>query len=94
MLESFRVADDMPIESDLVVQALDKVQIQVEDYSKATRSQIFKLDEVLTHSLTWLYSLTHLTLLTQGNEQSTRCYLLSTPSLLGVIRRRNDGRIQ
>jgi len=56
MLESFRVADDMPIESDLVVQALDKVQIQVEDYSKATRSQIFKLDEVTSSQRAAIYS--------------------------------------
>ncbi len=52
MLESFRVADDMPIESDLVVQALDKVQIQVEVIHSLTHS----LTHLLTHSLT--YSLT------------------------------------
>jgi len=36
----------MPIENDLVVQALDKVQIQVEEYFRATRQQVFRLDEV------------------------------------------------
>ena len=30
----------MPIESDLVVSALDKVQIQVEEYFRATRQQV------------------------------------------------------
>jgi preprotein translocase subunit SecA len=46
LMENFRVAEDMPIESDLVGQALDKVQIQVEDYYRANRQQVFKLDEV------------------------------------------------
>ena len=31
---------DMPIESDLVVSALDKVQIQVEEYFRTTRQQV------------------------------------------------------
>ena len=39
-MDNFRVAEDMPIESDLVVQALDKVQTQVEDYYRATRKQV------------------------------------------------------
>ena len=46
LLENFRVAEDMPIESDLVVQALDKVQMQVEEMYKSNRRQVFKLDEV------------------------------------------------
>lgn len=56
LLESFRVADDMPIESDLVVQALDKVQTQVEEYSKATRQQVFALDEVTSAQRAAVYS--------------------------------------
>jgi preprotein translocase subunit SecA len=40
LLENFRVAEDMPVESDLVNQALDKVQIQVEDYYRANRQQV------------------------------------------------------
>lgn len=40
MMDNFRVAEDMPIESDLVVQALDKIQIQVEDYFRANRMQV------------------------------------------------------
>jgi preprotein translocase subunit SecA len=43
MLENFRVAEDMPIESDLVSQALDKVQTQVEEYFQANRQQVFHL---------------------------------------------------
>ena len=46
LLENFRVADDMPIESDLVVQALDKVQQQVESYYQGNRQQVYRLDEV------------------------------------------------
>lgn len=40
VMDNFRVAEDMPIESDLVVQALDKIQIQVEDYFRANRMQV------------------------------------------------------
>lgn len=40
MLENFRVAEDMPIESELVTQALDKVQMQVEAYFQANRQQV------------------------------------------------------
>ena len=54
--ENFRVADDMPIESDLVVQALDKVQGQVEDYFKANRRQVFMLDEVTSSQRAEVYA--------------------------------------
>ena len=40
MMENFRVSEDMPIESDLVVQALDKIQVQVEDYFRTNRMQV------------------------------------------------------
>jgi preprotein translocase subunit SecA len=56
MLENFRVAEDMPIESDIVVTALDKVQIQVEDYFKATRQQVFKLDDITSSQRSAVYS--------------------------------------
>ena len=46
LLENFRVADDMPIESDMVVGALDKVQQQVEGYYQGNRQQVYRLDEV------------------------------------------------
>jgi len=56
MLEQFRVAEDMPIESDLVMGALDKVQVQVEDYFRSTRQQVFKLDEVASYQRSAVYS--------------------------------------
>ncbi len=40
LLESFRVAEDMPIESDLVNQALDRIQIQIEEYYRGIRLQV------------------------------------------------------
>ena len=55
MLEQFRVAEDMPIESDLVVQALDKVQVQVESYFAANRQQIFRLDDVMSSQREQVY---------------------------------------
>jgi preprotein translocase subunit SecA len=56
LMENFRVAEDMPIESDLVTQALDKVQIQVEDYMRANRQQVFKLDDVTSSQRAVVYS--------------------------------------
>jgi len=56
ILENFRVAEDMPIENDLVVQALDKVQIQVEEYFRGNRKQVFRLDEVASFQRSVVYS--------------------------------------
>jgi len=56
LLENFRVAEDMPIENDLVDQALEKVQIQVEEYSRGTRQQVFMLDEVTANQRTSIYA--------------------------------------
>merc|ERR1711871_1172689 len=55
VLEKFRVAEDMPIENDLVMQALDKVQEKVEAYFAANRRQVFKLDEVMSTQRDTIY---------------------------------------
>jgi preprotein translocase subunit SecA len=55
MLEQFRVAEDMPIESEMVVQALDKVQTQVEAYFSANRAQVFRLDDVVASQRKAIY---------------------------------------
>ena len=55
VLEKFRVAEDMPIENDLVMQALDKVQEKVEAYFAANRRQVFKLDEVMSEQRAAIY---------------------------------------
>ena len=46
----------MPLESDLVMQALDKVQIQVEEYMRANRQKVFLLDEVTSGQRAAVYS--------------------------------------
>lgn len=56
MMDSFRVAEDMPIEAEIVVKALDKVQIQVEDSQKSNRQQVFRLDEVASYQRAAIYS--------------------------------------
>lgn len=55
VLEKFRVAEDMPIENDLVMQALDKVQEKVEAYFASNRRQVFKLDEVMSEQRAAVY---------------------------------------
>ena len=57
LMENFRVAEDMPIESDLVTQALDRIQEQVEDYFRANRQQVLKLDEVTSTQRSAVYTL-------------------------------------
>merc|ERR1711871_1364500 len=57
VLEKFRVAEDMPIENDLVMQALDKVQEKVEAYFAANRRQVFKLDEVMAQQREAVYTM-------------------------------------
>lgn len=56
ILDNFRVSEDMPIESELVVQALDKVQTQVEDYYRAIRRQVYRLDEIAASQRAVVYS--------------------------------------
>ncbi|KAJ1418833.1 P-loop containing nucleoside triphosphate hydrolase protein, partial [Ochromonadaceae sp. CCMP2298] len=56
LLENFRIAEDMPIESEMVVAALDKVQVQVEEYFRAQRQQVFRLDEVASLQRGVVYS--------------------------------------
>lgn len=55
VLDKFRVAEDMPIENELVMQALDKVQEKVEAYFASNRRQVFKLDEVMSEQRAAVY---------------------------------------
>lgn len=47
ILKTFRVSDDMPVEAPQVTDALDKVQLTVEEKYKEMREQIFNFDDVL-----------------------------------------------
>jgi preprotein translocase subunit SecA len=47
ILKMFRVSDDMPVEAPQVTEALDKVQLAVEQKYREIRGEIFKFDEVL-----------------------------------------------
>merc|ERR1711966_133557 len=47
VLETFRVSEDMPGEGPQVTDALDKVQLAVEEKYREIRGQIFDFDEVL-----------------------------------------------
>jgi hypothetical protein len=56
LLQSFRVGEDVPIESELVTQALDRVQTQVEEQYRGVRRQVFRLDEVAAYQRAVVYS--------------------------------------
>jgi hypothetical protein len=56
LLQSFRVGEDVPIESELVTQALDRVQTQVEEQYRGLRRQVFRLDEVAAYQRAVVYS--------------------------------------
>eukprot|EP00580_Thalassiosira_gravida_P010674 CAMPEP_0201651878 /NCGR_PEP_ID=MMETSP0493-20130528/43825_1 /ASSEMBLY_ACC=CAM_ASM_000838 /TAXON_ID=420259 /ORGANISM="Thalassiosira gravida, Strain GMp14c1" /LENGTH=408 /DNA_ID=CAMNT_0048128327 /DNA_START=22 /DNA_END=1248 /DNA_ORIENTATION=+ len=47
ILKTFRVSEDMPVEAPQVTDALDKVQLAVEEKYRDIRGQIFDFDEVL-----------------------------------------------
>jgi preprotein translocase subunit SecA len=47
VLKTFRVSDDMPVEAPQVTDALDKVQLAVEEKYRDIRGQIFDFDNVL-----------------------------------------------
>lgn len=68
VLEKFRVAEDMPIENDLVMQALDKVQEKVEAYFAANRRQVFKLDEVMSEQRVAIYKSRQKFLMSKDHE--------------------------
>merc|ERR1711871_908676 len=68
VLEKFRVSEDMPIENDLVMQALDKVQEKVEAYFAANRRQVFKLDEVMSEQRVAIYKSRQKFLMSKDHE--------------------------
>jgi len=47
ILKTFRVSEDMPVEAPQVTDALDKVQLAVEEKYREIRGQIFDFDDVL-----------------------------------------------
>ena len=55
ILKMFRVSDDMPVEAPQVTEALDKVQLAVEQKYREIRGEIFKFDEVLNGQRTVIY---------------------------------------
>ncbi|KAL3908321.1 MAG: hypothetical protein SGILL_008526, partial [Bacillariaceae sp.] len=56
ILKTFRVSDDMPVEAPQVSEALDKVQVAVEDKYRNIRGEIFKFDQILNTQREVIYS--------------------------------------
>mmetsp|Transcript_3172 Transcript_3172/g.4362 ORF Transcript_3172/g.4362 Transcript_3172/m.4362 type:complete len:795 (-) Transcript_3172:46-2430(-) len=57
MLETFRVADDMPVEAPQVTEAMDKVQEAVEEKFREIRTEILNFDETLNNQRSSIYKL-------------------------------------
>lgn len=55
ILKSFRVSDDMPVESPQVEKAMDKVQMAVEEQYRDIRGEILQFDEVLNDQRNVIY---------------------------------------
>lgn len=55
ILKTFRVSDDMPIEAPQITDALDKVQVAVEEKYREIREQILQFDEVLNSQRRVIY---------------------------------------
>lgn len=56
ILKMFRVSDDMPVEAPQVTEALDKVQLSVEEKYREIRQQILNFDEVLDSQRRVIYA--------------------------------------
>lgn len=55
ILKTFRVSDDMPVEAPQITEALDKVQVAVEEEYREIREQILNFDEVLNSQRRVIY---------------------------------------
>jgi hypothetical protein len=55
VLDAFRVAEDVPLESKQVTDAIDKIQARVEEYYAGIREQVFVFDDVLSMQRNALY---------------------------------------
>lgn len=56
LLSTFRVAENMPIESKQISDTLNKVQQQVEEKYRSIRNEIFRFDEVLNQQRNVIYN--------------------------------------
>lgn len=56
LMETFRVGEDLPLESKMVTNALDSAQENVESYFKDIRQQLFTYDEVLSKQRSVIYA--------------------------------------
>lgn len=56
ILKTFRVSDDMPVEAPQITDALDKVQVAVEEKYREIREQILNFDEQLNSQRRVIYS--------------------------------------
>lgn len=54
-MENFRVSEEIPIENEMVAQALDRVQTQIEEFQRSRRMQLYRIDEVVSNQRTSIY---------------------------------------
>eukprot|EP00968_Pinguiococcus_pyrenoidosus_P010920 scaffold873_cov252-Pinguiococcus_pyrenoidosus.AAC.18 len=71
-METFRVPEDMPIESKQVSKALEKIQQGAEEYFAGIRRQVAQFDEVLQEQRQQLYDIRRNLLSTEGDELKER----------------------
>jgi len=68
ILKTFRVSDDMPVEAPQVSEALDKVQLTVEEKYREIREQILQFDDVLNDQRKIIYNRRQKTLFSSLQE--------------------------
>ena len=78
LMKTFRVADDLPLENDMVSKALDTAQENVEAYFRDIRGQLMAYDEVLAKQRSAVYRERRNILMAGGEEVMHRlredCY--------------------
>jgi preprotein translocase subunit SecA len=57
LMQTFRLGDDIPLESKQVTKTLNQVQIKVEEYFNSIRSSLLEFDEILATQRDTIYSL-------------------------------------
>jgi len=57
LMQTFRLGDDIPLESKQVTKTLNQVQIKVEEYFNSIRSSLLEFDEILAIQRDTLYSI-------------------------------------
>jgi preprotein translocase subunit SecA len=91
ILKTFRVSDDMPVEAPQVSEALDKVQMAVEDKYRNIRGEIFKFDQILNTQREIIYAKRREILNASDEESVAIMKEYNTGLITDIVKAQTDG---